>query len=216
VRPLDTATLRLEYSRAALDEASVDPNPIRQFERWFSDALASELAEPNAMCLSTVGAAGKPSARMVLLKGVSASGFVFFTNYLSRKGQELRANPNAALTFYWAELERQVRIEGTVAPVSPEESESYFASRPFRSRLGAAVSPQSQVIPSRAALEEEMARLEAQYAASEAVPRPDHWGGYRLSPDSIEFWQGRRSRLHDRILYSLSTSGLWEIRRLAP
>jgi pyridoxamine 5'-phosphate oxidase len=208
------AELRKDYARDSLDEASVEANPIRQFEIWFKQALDARLPEPNTMTLATVDAAGRPSARIVLIKGFDERGFVFFTNYESRKGQDLAANPHASLLFYWIELERQVRIEGTVVKTSSEESDAYFVSRPLGSRIGAWASAQSREIASRAELE----AREAQFAErfGETPPRPPHWGGYRLVPETIEFWQGRPSRLHDRILYTRADDGAWRISRLSP
>jgi pyridoxamine 5'-phosphate oxidase len=213
---LKIADLRTEYMREALDEARVAPAPLQQFERWFDEAVRASLPEPNAMTLATVGADGKPAARIVLLKGFDERGFVFFTNYASRKGGELAACPDAALLFFWAELERQVRIEGTVAKVSDAESAEYFASRPRPSQIGAWASPQSEPVANRPALEARYAVAEAQYRG--VVPRPPYWGGYRLAPALLEFWQGRPSRLHDRIRYTRSRAHpeRWDIDRLAP
>lgn len=197
----------------SLDEADVAAEPYTQFQRWFDEALRAELSTPNAMTLATVAADGAPSARIVLLKGVDHGGFVFYTDYHSRKGRELAANPRAALVFHWTELEREVRIEGTVARVSAAESDEYFASRPLPSRHAAIASPQSEVIAGRAALESRFAAAAADHG--EAAPRPAHWGGYRLLPVAVEFWQGRPSRLHDRLQYTI-TGDRWSIRRLAP
>jgi pyridoxamine 5'-phosphate oxidase len=197
----------------SLDEADVAAEPYTQFQRWFDEALRAELSTPNAMTLATVAADGAPSARIVLLKGVDHGGFVFYTDYHSRKGRELAADPRAALVFHWTELEREVRIEGTVARVSAAESDEYFASRPLPSRHAAIASPQSEVIAGRAALESRFAAAAADHG--ETAPRPAHWGGYRLLPVAVEFWQGRPSRLHDRLQYTI-TGDRWSIRRLAP
>src|SRR5579862_4756930 len=209
------ADLRKEYMARGLSENDLDADPIRQLRAWLDEALAANLTEPNAMALATVGADGRPSARMVLLKGVSAEGVVFYTNYESRKGHELSAYPWAALVLYWAELERQIRIEGRVERVSAEMSDAYFHSRPKGSQLGAIVSQQSQVIPGRGVLEDRLRELAAQYADSEA-PRPEYWGGFHVTPDTIEFWQGRPNRLHDRLRYRLQPDGSWLIERLSP
>lgn len=210
----DLAQIRREYSREELSEDHVDPDPIVQFGHWMAEAVAAELPEPTAMCLSTVNAEGRPSSRMVLLKGFDADGFVFFTNYNSLKGRDLAVNANAALTFFWPELERQVRISGKADKVSEEESDEYFKTRPFTSRVGAWASDQSEVLDSKMALAARAAKLAVKYASGN-VPRPPHWGGYRLRPDQIEFWQGRPSRLHDRIVYELQDHH-WAISRLAP
>jgi len=211
--PLDPAQLRRNYDKGTLDEADVDADPFRQFARWFEDAHAADLMEPNAMTLATADAAGRPSSRMVLLKGVDARGFVFFTNFESRKGREITANPRASLLFWWDKLHRQVRIDGGVETIPVEEADSYFHSRPYGSRIGAAASPQSRVIASRAELEERFRAIETEYP--ESPPRPAHWGGYRVVPDHFEFWQGRESRLHDRLVYIPESRG-WRIERLAP
>jgi pyridoxamine 5'-phosphate oxidase len=209
------ADLRKNYSRGSLDAADVDRDPIRQFDTWFAQALDAQLPEPNAMTLATVDASGKPSARIVLIKGVDERGFVFFTNYESRKGRELAANPAASLLFHWIELERQVRVEGRIDKTSDAESDTYYASRPLGSRIGAWASPQSQPLASREALETREREMTAKFGDN--PPRPPHWGGYRLVPNVIEFWQGRPSRLHDRIVYSrASDDGPWRIERLAP
>ena len=207
------AHLRKSYERAELDENAAAERPLVQFETWLQQAIASELPEPNAMTLATVGADGRPSTRVVLIKGVDERGLVWYSNFNSRKGQELAVNPAAALQFHWVELERVVRIEGLVERVSDEEADAYYASRPLDSRIGAWASPQSQVIASRAVLVAQAARYAAQFALS--PPRPPHWGGYRLVPDRWEFWQGRKSRLHDRLRYRL-VDGLWVRERLAP
>jgi pyridoxamine 5'-phosphate oxidase len=196
-----------------LDEADLAADPFTQFQRWFDEALRAELPMANAMTLATASADGAPSARIVLLKDIDRGGFVFYTNYRSRKGRELAANPRAALVFHWNDLEREVRIEGSVEQVTAAESDEYFASRPLPSRHAAIASPQSEVVASRAVLEAEFAAAEA--AHGDAAPRPAHWGGYRVMPASVEFWQGRPSRLHDRLLYTLQ-DGRWTIRRLAP
>lgn len=211
---LSLADLRLNYSKAELTEDSVADHPFTQFHQWLEAAIASELLEPNAMTLATLSPDGRPVARMVLLKALDERGFVFFTNYDSAKGQQLQAHPDCALVFWWGELERQVRIEGRVEKISAEESDRYFQQRPRPSQLGAWASPQSQVIGDRRTLEEQLAKVQEKYT-DQKVPRPDHWGGFRVIPTAIEFWQGRPSRLHDRILFTL-TNGTWQKSRLAP
>ena len=210
----DLAQMRKSYEQAALDESHVRPLPIDQFHHWFDEAVKSKALEPNAMTLATVSPQGRPSTRVLLLKGADASGLVWFTNYGSRKGQELAENPFAAMQFFWGELERVVRIEGRVERVSDAESDEYYRSRPLGSRIGAWVSPQSSVLPARADLE--AAWAEQQARLGEDPPRPPNWGGYRLIPDRWEFWQGRPSRLHDRLVYVGQPDGSWLIQRLAP
>jgi pyridoxamine 5'-phosphate oxidase len=209
------ARLREEYTRSGLKESDTDPNPLEQFRRWFDEALVSNLHEPNAMTLATATPDGHPSARIVLLRGFDERGFVFYTNYEGRKGWELETNSYAALVFYWGELERQVRVEGRVGRLSDEESDAYFAGRPRGSQLGAWASEQSRPIKDRGALEERLRALEAEYEGRE-VPRPPFWGGYRVEPETIEFWQGRENRLHDRLLYRRLEDGGWRRERLQP
>lgn len=210
---MSIAGLRREYMGESLNESAVAADPFTQFQHWFDEVLRAELPTPNAMTLATVAADGSPAARIVLLKGIDHNGFVFYTNYHSRKGRELAVNPRAALVFHWTELEREVRIEGTVGKVSAAESDEYFASRPMGSRHAAIASPQSEVVANRAV-------LEARFAAAagdrgDSASRPAHWGGYRLLPVAVEFWQGRPNRLHDRLLYTLN-GNRWTISRLAP
>ena len=209
------AELRHDYALGALCEADVDPDPIKQFQRWLQTAVAARLPEPNAMTLATADRTGRPSARVVLLKECDADGFVFFTNYRSAKGRQLQQNPQAALVFLWLELERQVRVEGNVSRVAPAESEAYFRSRPRESRLGSLVSRQSQVVASRRVLDERFQQLAAQYPGDD-IPMPAHWGGYRLRPELLEFWQGRHGRLHDRLRYRRDSATGWLLERLEP
>ena len=210
---MNIAELRQEYMRAGLVEAQADPDPLRQFERWFDDALRAKLPLPNAMTLATASAAGAPTARIVLLKGIDGGGFVFYTNYRSRKGREIEAKSAACLLFLWSDLERQVRIEGEVEKVGARDSDEYFVTRPLGARLSAWASNQSESVASREILEEAME--EARRRHGDNPPRPPHWGGYRLLPRAIEFWQGRADRLHDRLLYERADAG-WKIKRLAP
>lgn len=208
------ADLRKSYERAELDESASHPDPLQQFDRWLQEAIHSEVPEPNAMTVATVGPDLRPSTRVVLIKGYDAQGIVWYTNYESRKGRELAGNPFAALQFHWVELERVVRIEGVVQRVSAEESDEYFQSRPLDSRIGAWASPQSQVIEGRTVLVTNAAKYAAKFLLQ--PPRPPHWGGYRLQPERWEFWQGRKSRLHDRLRYTQSADGQWLRERLAP
>ena len=211
---MDAASLRKEYTRAGLDRADMKPDPLLQFHQWFEETLAADLHEPNAMIVATATPDGRPSARTVLLKGYDERGFVFYTNYEGRKAGELDANPACALLFYWGELERQVRIEGHATRLSDSESDAYFASRPRGSRLGAWASEQSRPVEDRSVLEERVRELEARYEGRE-IPRPPFWGGYRVEPEVVEFWQGRESRLHDRLVYGRTGDG-WQIERLQP
>jgi pyridoxamine-phosphate oxidase len=211
----DIQNLRQDYSSATLSEQEINTDPVKQFDKWFKEALKASVPEPNAMTLATATSDGRPSARIVLLKGYTSDGFVFYTNYLSRKGKELTKNPLAALVFFWESLERQVRIEGTIEKLSREQSEAYFHSRPKGSQIGALASPQSQEISGREILDDKMQQLEAEYADKE-VPKPSYWGGYIVKPRLIEFWQGRSSRLHDRIVYKKTDNKNWKIVRLAP
>ncbi|WP_129715709.1 pyridoxamine 5'-phosphate oxidase [Pedobacter sp. SYP-B3415] len=207
--------LRQDYRNASLEEKDTEANPVVQFAKWFENAVQANIYEPNVMTLATANAQGRPSARILLLKGFDEKGFVFYTNYQSHKADHLAENPQAALLFFWSELERQVRIEGSVTRVEETLSDQYFQSRPRGSQIGAAASPQSRVIPNREFLEEQVNVLTRQFEDQD-VPRPIEWGGYRLKPDYMEFWQGRSSRLHDRIAYRLMDNGIWVKNRLAP
>lgn len=211
---MDIASIRKEYRMKSLHEKDVDADPIKQFEIWWQQAIESEILEPNAMTLATCTADGKPSARIVLLKEIYNNGFVFYTNYESRKGKEINQNPFAAIVFFWKELERQIRIEGEMKKVSNEQSDAYFLSRPLESRVGASISPQSQVISSREVLDKNFIEYSAKYELEE-IPRPENWGGYVITPAAIEFWQGRPGRLHDRLRYMMNNN-TWKIERLAP
>ena len=214
-KKIDISHIRTDYIKHQLSESEVDKDPIKQFEVWFKEALDSAVKEPNAMTLAT-SVNGRPSVRIVLIKGFDDQGFVFFTNYSSRKGRELAENPLASLNFFWPELERQVRIEGTINKISQEESEAYYQSRDRGSRIGAWASSQSQIIPDRDFLEASVKEIADKYPDETYIPKPDFWGGYRLVPDYVEFWQGRKSRLHDRIVYRKGNEDNWEIVRLAP
>ena len=213
--PLDIAALRHDYVAHGLRRADLDPDPIKQFGIWFGEAAAAQIRDVNAMTLATATPDGTPSARIVLLKAISDRGFVFFTNYSSAKGRELDANPRAALVLFWVQLERQIRIEGTVEKTSKEESEEYFRSRPLGSRLGAWASSQSDVIENRAALEASLSQVTERFGGAD-IPLPPHWGGYRLKPHAVEFWQGRADRLHDRFRYTREGEAAWRIERLSP
>lgn len=211
---MNIADIRKDYALRRLDESDVDADPFKQFHAWLREAIEAQVPEPTAMTLATAGASGRPAARIMLLKALDDRGFVFYTNYASRKGAELEARPAAALTFFWKELERQVRIEGAIEKVSAAESDEYFARRPLGSRIGAWASTQSATIESRQWLEARVKAAEAQHG--ESPPRPPHWGGYRVIPDWLEFWQGRQSRLHDRIAYTRGAGGGWQVTRLSP
>ena len=213
---LDVGDLREDYTLSTLEMKTVDPNPFIQFQTWFNQVQEMKLVEPNAMVLSTASAQGRPSARTVLLKGMDEDGFIFYSNYESRKGQHLAENPYASLTFLWLPLHRQVRIEGEVLKLEKAQSEKYFQSRPIGSQIGAWASPQSQPIPSRSILEDKVVELGKKYLGKDKLPCPDFWGGYKVKPTLIEFWQGRSNRLHDRIQYKRDQNGIWEINRLAP
>ncbi|MDE3235072.1 MAG: pyridoxamine 5'-phosphate oxidase [Bacteroidota bacterium] len=209
------ADIRKDYILQSLNEADVAANPIEQFARWWEDAIKSEIDEVNAMTVATATKEGVPAARIILLKGFDERGFIFFTNYQSAKGNEIADNPQVALLFFWKELERQIRISGTIEKIGAKDSDDYFQSRPAGSRLGAWSSPQSTVIESRQVIEDNYARYEQQFDNGN-IPRPPHWGGYLVKPQKIEFWQGRSSRMHDRLLYSLQADGQWKLERLAP
>lgn len=211
----DIAAIREDYSKGTLTEGDVSNDPFKQFEQWFTQALSAEVLEPNAFVLSTINIDGFPSSRVVLLKDMKSEGFSFFTNYSSQKGLDVAKSPKVSALFFWPELQRQVRIEGIVELLPADDSDEYFASRPKGSRIGAWSSPQSQVIPNREYLEERVADMEQKYAATNDVPRPEFWGGYLIKPLKFEFWQGRSSRLHDRITYEFE-SAVWNIKRLAP
>ncbi|MDX6302985.1 MAG: pyridoxamine 5-phosphate oxidase [Nocardioidaceae bacterium] len=213
----DLGRLRREYGDHGLDLPDLEDDPVGMFRRWLDDTVRAGLHEPNAMVVATVSAEGRPSARMVLLKGLDERGFVFYTNYSSRKASDLDANPAVSLLFPWHDLQRQVRVEGTAVRVSEEESQAYFASRPRESQLGAWASPQSQVVSSRSALDERYGGVLAQFAELDAVPLPPYWGGFRVIPDAVEFWQGRKGRMHDRLVYRRPAGdGPWAVSRLAP
>ena len=209
------ADIRKDYTKATLDSTSVDKNPIRQFEKWFDEAIKSEMTEPTAMNLATITSNGRPSSRIVLLKGIENDQFIFYTNYQSQKGKELEINPACALTFFWPDLERQIRIEGVAARVAPDISDAYFISRPRGSQVGAWASPQSTIIKDRKILEDRVKEIEKRFEDKKVLSRPNQWGGFGVDPFEIEFWQGRSSRLHDRIVYT-KVDQLWKINRLAP
>jgi len=213
LRPI--ADIRKEYSKSTLDTGSISKDPITQFERWLDEALASKVPEPNALTLSTVSEDGRPSGRVVLLKGIEKGKFIFYTNYQSQKGRELEHNPACSLTFFWPELERQVRIEGVASRTDSGSSEKYFQSRPRESQVGAWASPQSAIIVNREILEERVKRIQEKFKGEEKLPKPSQWGGYEVEPNEIEFWQGRPNRLHDRIVFT-RVDGLWQVHRLAP
>ena len=212
---ISLADLRENYTKGGLLKQDLRSNPFDQFQKWLEEAVSAEVLEPNAMTLATIDERGRPTARIVLLKKVDDRGFIFFTNYSSRKGQNIAENPYASLVFWWGDLERQIRIEGTVEKISDSESDDYFYSRPISSQLGAWASPQSDVVADRQFLEDRLAQITEEYL-EQKIPRPSHWGGYRVVPDLIEFWQGRESRLHDRLCYSLDDNDNWQIDRLAP
>jgi pyridoxamine 5'-phosphate oxidase len=214
--PSTLAALRREYGDQGLDFPDLAPEPIEMFRRWLQDTVEAGLHEPNAMVVTTVSAEGRPSSRMVLLKGLDERGFVFYTNFDSRKGRDIAANAAVSLLFPWHDLQRQVRVEGTATRVSPQESEAYFAVRPRGSQLGAWASPQSQEVASRAELDERYAAVEDRFADAGQVPLPPQWGGYRVSPDAVEFWQGRKGRMHDRLVYTRVEETRWSTARLAP
>jgi pyridoxamine 5'-phosphate oxidase len=211
----DLGRLRREYGAAGLDTPDLEDDPVAMFRRWFDDTVAAGVHEPNAMVVSSVSAQGRPSSRLVLLKGLDDRGFVFYTNLQSRKGEEVAANPAVSLLFPWHDLQRQVRVEGAASRVTPEEDEAYFASRPRESQLGAWASPQSSVVESRSALDERYDEVAARFADADAIPLPPFWGGIRVAPEVVEFWQGRKGRLHDRLVYRADPSG-WQVLRLAP
>ena len=211
----DLSSMRKEYSKSSLDIQSVHKNPVKQFLQWFDEAVKAEVSEPNAMNLATVSEAGKPSSRIVLLKGAENERFVFYTNYYGQKGKELEANPACALNFFWPELERQIRIEGVAGKVSSKVSDDYFQSRPRGSQIGAWASPQSTIIADRKILEERVKEIETRFQNKDTLPRPNQWGGYAVDPLKIEFWQGRENRLHDRVVYT-KVDGEWQLHQLAP